>query len=169
MAKQVGHILIQGTIDGLTYYKMDGVYYVRKKSSLSRMKVLKSPRFERTRMHASQLAEASKIASAIYKEISKEKKSIDLFRSIVGKAKVLLASGKSKEKVLEELRPQKGEREGEKSKVKGERNEKREFYSEALFVNGDGRLVGIRSSIIVGEEHQQRRKKLRIYLKNNND
>ena len=86
MAKQVGHILIEGTLGDLTYYKMDGVYYDRKKSSLSRKKVLNSPRFERTRQHASQLAEASKIASAIYKQISKEKRSIDLFRSIVGKA-----------------------------------------------------------------------------------
>jgi hypothetical protein len=135
MAKQVGHIFIQGTLDDLTYYKMDGVYYVRKKSSLSRKKVLNSPRFERTRQHASQLAEASKIASAIYKEIPKEEKSIDLFRSIVGKAKVLLASGKSKEEVLAELRPQKGERESERSKVKGERE------GERLHVNNEGNLI----------------------------
>src|SRR5438270_2072735 len=101
MAKQVGHIFIEGTLDDLTYYKMDGVYYVRKKSSLSRKKVLKSPRFERTRMHASQLAEASRIASKLYREIPKDKRNIQLFRVIVGKAKVLLAEGKEKEEVIE--------------------------------------------------------------------
>ena len=54
-------------------------------------------------MHAGQLAEASKIASVVYRQIPKEERSIKLFRTIVGKAKVLLAAGKDKEVVLELL------------------------------------------------------------------
>ena len=157
MAKQSGHIFIQGTLDDITYYKMDGVYYVRMKSSLSREKVLKSPRFERTRQHASQLAEASKIASAVYKEIPKEERGIKLFRTIVGKAKVLLTSGMDKEAVLEvlltELRPQtnsivstdqeanRSDRKGFKQRSKGRKEAKRVEKSELLSVNKEGRLV----------------------------
>ena len=103
MARQAGTIFIEGTLDDLTFYKMDGVYYVRMKSSLSRKKVLNSPRFARTRMHANQLAEASRIASVVYRQIPKEERSIKLFRTIVGKAKLLLAEGEEKEVVLGSL------------------------------------------------------------------
>ena len=103
MAKQAGHIFITGTIDDVTYYKMFGTYYARMKSTLSRKKVLTSPRFERTRIHANQLAEASRIASELYRSIPKEKRNRQLFRSIVGEAKVLLATGKNKEAVSEIL------------------------------------------------------------------
>ena len=103
MAKQVGHIFITGTIHDVTYYKMCGTYYARRKSTLSRKKVLTSPRFALTRVHANQLADASKIASQLYRSIPKEKRNVKLFRSIVGQAKVLLAQGKEKEAVVELL------------------------------------------------------------------
>ena len=103
MARQLGHIFITGTIHDVTYYKMDGTYYARMKSSLSRKKVLTSPSFALTRMHANQLAEASKIASQLYRSIPKEKRNMPLFRSIVGKSKILLAEGKDKEVVIEIL------------------------------------------------------------------
>jgi len=76
------------------------------KSRLTRKRVLNSPKFVLTRMHANQLAEASRIASLIYRQIPKEKRSIKLFRSIVGKAKGLLAEGKEKEIVLDLLMQQ---------------------------------------------------------------
>ena len=104
MALQVGPRYIIGTLDDITYYKMFGIYYARMKSSLTRKKVLTSPRFARTRMHANQLAEASKIASQLYRSIPKEEKNRKFFRAIVGKAKVLLAQGKEKEIVIEILR-----------------------------------------------------------------
>ena len=111
MARQAGPIFIEGTLDDLTFYKMQGEYYVRMKSRLTRKRVLESPRFALTRIHAIQLAEASRIASLIYRQIPKEEKSIKLFRTIVGKAKVMLSEGKEKEEVLNllltELFPQK--------------------------------------------------------------
>lgn len=137
MAKQSGLILITGTIDDLTFYKMYGTYYVRMKSSLSREKVLKSPRFERTRVHANQLAEASRIASQLYKAIPKEKRNRALFRSIVGQAKVLLAEGKDKEQVMElllsELNPP------VKTTVPKQNSETKP--KEKIYVNKAGKLV----------------------------
>ena len=103
MARQLGPIYIKGTLDDLTFYQMDGEHYVRMKSRLSKKKVLTCPRFALTRMHANQLAEASRIASVIYKQIPKEERNIKLFRSIVGKAKVLLWTGKKREEVQREL------------------------------------------------------------------
>jgi hypothetical protein len=91
------------TLDDLTFYKMQGEYFVRMKSRLTRKRVLESPRFALTRMHANQLAEASRIASLIYSQIPKEVKSIKLFRSIVGKAKILLVEGKDREQILRHL------------------------------------------------------------------
>jgi hypothetical protein len=42
MAKQAGDIFITGTIDDLCFYKMDGAYYVRLKSSLTGKKFWKN-------------------------------------------------------------------------------------------------------------------------------
>jgi hypothetical protein len=167
MARQAGNHFIEGTLDDLTFYKMDGVYYVRMKSSLTRKKVLKSPRFALTRMHAGQLGEASRIASVIYKGIPREERNIRLFRSIVGKAKVMLGKGKEKEVVLESLCFEYRTRNKEQGisneevmfnvqlsmlniqverKVKGEtivRGEKGVERSGLLLVNERGRLVEV--------------------------
>ena len=137
MARQSGHIFITGTLDDVTYYKMYGIYYARMKSSLSRKKVLTSARFERTRQHASQLADASRIASSVYRQIPKEQRNIKLFRAIVGEAKVLLAVGQDKEVVLElllaELHPQ------SKSFVPKQRIKRKKELR--LYVNKEGKLV----------------------------
>ncbi|TAN15269.1 MAG: hypothetical protein EPN37_09945 [Chitinophagaceae bacterium] len=71
MPKQCGPIRITGTIDNVCFYKMDGVYYARMKSSLTRKRVLKNAAFRLTRAHAATLGEASKIASRVYRLISK--------------------------------------------------------------------------------------------------
>ena len=137
MARQIGHIFITGTIHDVTYYKMFGTYYARMKSSLSRKKVLTSPRFARTRMHANQLADASRIASQLYRNIPKEKRNMSMFRSIVGKAKVLFAQGKDKEEAMELLKndlfPQ--ERKLAPKPFKRKKPEERAYVSKA------GRLI----------------------------
>ena len=137
MAKQAGHIFITGTIHDVTYYKMFGTYYARRKSSLSKKKVLTSPRFALTRLHANQLADASKIASQLYRICPKEKRNISLFRSFVGKTKVLLAQGKEKEAVIEllmnEFFPQE-----KKVAAKPTKKKKKE---ERAYVTKAGRLV----------------------------
>ena len=154
MAKQSGHIFITGTIHDVTYYKMYDTYYARMKSSLSRKKVLESPRFARTRMHAGQLADASRIASQLYRSIPKEKRNRPMFRAFVGKAKVLLAEGNSKEVVLEmllnELHPQ--------PKVSVTKQIKKK-KTERAYVSKAGRLIWKAStnSLITRFSHRQLR------------
>ena len=137
MARQSGNILITGTFNDITFYKMYETYYARMKSSLSRKKVLTSPRFARTRMHACQLADASRIASQLYRSIPKEKRNMQLFRAFVGKAKVLLAEGKDKEVVIEllfnEIHP--------KPKASVPKQIKKKKKEEKSYVTKAGRLI----------------------------
>jgi hypothetical protein len=100
MAKQAGDIFIEGTIDDLSFYKMDGKYYVRMKSSLTGKKFWKHKAFEGSRKSAELLGRASKIASSFYRSYPKEKKHKGLFNEIVGKAKLWFKDGKDEEEVM---------------------------------------------------------------------
>lgn len=100
MANQTGTFHITGCIDNLCFYKMNGKYYVRMKSSLTGKRVKKDPRFKRTMQYAGLLANASKIASALYKELPKEEKGITVYRMLTGKAMKLLQQGKSSDEIL---------------------------------------------------------------------
>ncbi|NII28108.1 hypothetical protein HB364_23700 [Pseudoflavitalea sp. X16] len=93
MAKQLGPIFLECTFDDLTFYKMDGKYYARKKSRLTREKVLKHPAFENTRFYAGQLACASQIASSIYKELPLYWRQFWMYRSFTGEALTMLNTG----------------------------------------------------------------------------
>lgn len=100
MATQAGTFHITGCIDNLCFYKMDGKYYVRMKSSLTGKRVKKDPRFKRTMQYAGLLANASKIASALYKALPKESKGIAVYRMITGKAMKLLQEGKNADEIV---------------------------------------------------------------------
>ncbi|MFL5787567.1 MAG: hypothetical protein ACJ748_05910 [Flavisolibacter sp.] len=91
---------LEGTIGDITYYKMDGIFYARKKSTLSREKVLNSPEFKSTRIHAMQLAEASKMASEVYQAMQKEKRKAFMYRKLTGIAKKALDLGYAKEEII---------------------------------------------------------------------
>lgn len=105
MAKQCG-FYITGTLGEICFYQMGGKYYARKKSSLTRERVMKSPAFRRTREHAATLAEASRIASKVYRLVRGEDKAYTLYREMTGKAICLLREGKSKEAVFQCLSSQ---------------------------------------------------------------
>jgi hypothetical protein len=49
MAKSNGIVKIEGTIEDLTFYKKDGVNYVRKKGGIPKDRISNDPKFERTR------------------------------------------------------------------------------------------------------------------------
>ena len=100
MAKQAGTYHITGCKGNLCFYKMDGKYYVRMKSSLTGKRVKKSPAFKRTMQYAALLADASKIASALYKTLPTDSKGIEVFRMLSGKAMKLLQNGKDEVKNL---------------------------------------------------------------------
>lgn len=104
MARQKGHFFIQGTIGNFTYYELNGKYYVKKKSSVCKERLLKSPEYKNTRKNMSLFGEAARIASEYYKEIDEKKKHSKLFGTLVAKVKALLVSGKNREEVLEILR-----------------------------------------------------------------
>lgn len=97
MAKQLGPFKLRECYDNVCFYKMDGQYYARAKSSLDRKRVKKDPAFWETRWHANLLARSSKIASAIYRTLPKEK---GLFRKLTGQAMRLLKENKTTEEVF---------------------------------------------------------------------
>ena len=105
MAKVVEGFLL-GTHYDLTFYLMNGKLYVRMKSSLSRKKVKYSPRFVRTMQSAEELRRASRLASRIYWELSKEqkKKVFVLYKKMTGVAKLAFKYGKSEAEAEREVR-----------------------------------------------------------------
>lgn len=103
MPKQIGPIFLECTWDDLAFYKMDGNYYVRKKSRLSREKVLTHPNFKMTRHYASLMACASKIASAIYSDLPIHWRQFWMFRSFTGEALAMLNEGASPQDVYDDL------------------------------------------------------------------
>lgn len=96
MAKQIGPYSITGTVDNLCFYKMEGKFYVRSKSSLSGKRVKKDPVFKQTMFYAGLLSAASTIASGIYKQILADDKVKGLYRRITGEAMQLLKAGNNK-------------------------------------------------------------------------
>ena len=96
MAKVTEGFLL-GTYEGLTFYLLHGKLCVRRKSTLSRQRVKFSPRFKRTRQSADELGRASKMASRVYRELTREQKQMvyALFKKMTGVAKIALKWGKS--------------------------------------------------------------------------
>ncbi|WP_276481736.1 hypothetical protein [Paraflavitalea pollutisoli] len=91
MAKQIaGLCFLEGTIDDLTFYKMDGQYYCRTKSCLTSERVKTSPRFRLTMMSARRMARASRIGAAIYKALPPRWRQFWMYRSFTGEAFTLL-------------------------------------------------------------------------------
>ncbi|HZI01361.1 MAG TPA: hypothetical protein VEX63_09440 [Flavisolibacter sp.] len=81
MAKQSGPIQITGTIDALAFYKMDGRYYVRTKSSLTRKRVLRDTAFKSSLQRTELFGIAANLASSLYKQLTKSQKG----KGVIGK------------------------------------------------------------------------------------
>lgn len=85
MAKQIGLLTVTGTVDAVCFYRLEGLYYARGKSSLTGERVKRDPVFAGTMRHAKRMANASKIASAIYREtVPLRERSREKFREVVG-------------------------------------------------------------------------------------
>jgi hypothetical protein len=113
MAKVCGPVKFTGCIDHLCFYKMEGEYYVRMKSSLTGKRVKKDPRFKLTMIYAGILAKASKLASVIYKEYPDEMKGKGVFKQLVGAVMQLLKAGRPEEEIRFVLSPMAGVEEEE--------------------------------------------------------
>jgi hypothetical protein len=101
MAKQTGEIKIVGTIDGICFYKMDGLFYAKQKSSLDRKRFFTDKAFEGSRKSSAHLAQASPLAARLYHMLPLEKKGRDVYRSIVGKVKQMLKEEQSATSITE--------------------------------------------------------------------
>jgi hypothetical protein len=99
MARMVKGIFFSGSMSNITFYEMDGIRYARKKSSLTRKRVLKDKKFEKTRQYASNFALASATASPVYRALPFTAQGRLLFRILTGEAASLLYEGKDQQKV----------------------------------------------------------------------
>ncbi len=79
MAYQCGTIRFTGTIHGATYYKMNGEFHVRSKSSLTSKKFWKHSAFEGSRRSCKRFAQGNKLASKVYRSLPKERRLYSLF------------------------------------------------------------------------------------------
>ena len=103
MAEYVAPFIIERTIRNLTFYRMEGKKYVRKKSSLTRRKVLYAPCFKNTRHFAGLMGQASKIGSLLYNALPVYWRQSWMYRSFTGEAFRMLKKGKKHQQIHEDL------------------------------------------------------------------
>lgn len=104
MAEQTGMIRMKGTVAGVCFFKLNGKYYARKKSSLSSKRVKKDPSFHETMKYAGLFAKASVIGSTVYQLLQKEKRGRKVYQQLTGKAMKLLKEGLSEKEVMSILK-----------------------------------------------------------------
>ncbi|GAA3788784.1 hypothetical protein GCM10022271_21660 [Corallibacter vietnamensis] len=64
MAKNNSFIKLDGTLDGLTFYRQNGESFVKTQSKISKNRIMKDPSFKRTRENMIEFAGASKAGKA---------------------------------------------------------------------------------------------------------
>ena len=103
MMKVTAPFLVARTMDCLTFYMMDGVNYARKKSSLTRKQVLKSPNFRKTRLYAGLMSQASKIGSVIYQALPPDWRQGWMYRAFTGEAMQMLKEERTVEETTRSM------------------------------------------------------------------
>lgn len=68
MARQTGILPLTGTIGGITFYRMQGAYYARSKSSLDKKRIYRDKAFTRTLQNARWFGKAVEIAREVYRQ-----------------------------------------------------------------------------------------------------
>lgn len=64
MARNYSFVKLEGTLDDVTFYQKDGVNIVKKKSRVSRDRILNDPSYKRTRENMSEFSGAAKVGKA---------------------------------------------------------------------------------------------------------
>jgi hypothetical protein len=103
MAEVFAPFVINRTIRNLTFYCMEGRNFVRKKSSLTRRKVLYSPQFKNTRHFAGLMAQASKIGSLVFNALPEYWRQGWMYRAFTGEAFTMLKAGKKEQEIQQVL------------------------------------------------------------------
>lgn len=106
MAKQLGNNPIQGKLGNLCGYLLNGKPVLRRITSVDKKRMKRDPRFKRTLEFASQFGRASKIGSAVYRLLPKDRKKHSLYKTITGKAMTLLNQGKDHATIVKLLKQQ---------------------------------------------------------------
>ncbi len=102
MAINKGDKLI-GTYDVITGYLSGGKNVIRARTSLSNERVKDDPAFEGFRKSGDRMKRSSKIASALYSKIPKERKRFSLYRQLTGEAFKMLKRGDGEMDIVEKL------------------------------------------------------------------
>jgi hypothetical protein len=100
MAKQVGEIKIVGTFADITFYKMEGEYYARKKSGLRGERVKRAAAFKRTMQSAHRLGRGSQLASRVYRGLPRAEQVYAVYKELKRLAVLALKEGVSEAAVL---------------------------------------------------------------------
>lgn len=103
MAKQAEGFLV-GTYDDITFYKMEGQYYARRKSSLTGKKFWKHKAFEGSRRSCGRFGRGNQLASLVYNEIAEGQRQYELYCRMKREAIAMLKAGKAEEEVIASLR-----------------------------------------------------------------
>ena len=124
MAKQTGAIIIEGTIDDITFYKMDGKGYARSKSSLKGARVKQDPRFRRTMQSAHRFGRGNQLASKVYRSLPREEQVYGLFQELKRIAVLALKEGKMEAAVVELLQQHLGRQQKQPTVICSERKDR---------------------------------------------
>ena len=92
-------IKLSGTLGDLTFYGSNGKYYVKNKSSINAKRIKTDPSFRAFRERSTQFAEATKIASSIYRTFPKGKKKHGVFPKLCAKVYKHLLTGKTESEI----------------------------------------------------------------------
>ncbi len=109
MARQIGPIKVSGTLDDLTFYKMDGEYLARKKTSLNKKRVMKDAAFENSRKAMVEFGVVSKFCARLYRQLPKQYRGKGIQQRMTGKARNLFLEGYDENTVAELLLKEFGE------------------------------------------------------------
>ena len=103
MARQEGIIRLTGTVGSVTYYKMNGEYHARLKSSLTGKKFWKHKAFEASRRSCRRFALGNHLASQVYRQLPPEKRLYSIFCQLKTAAIHYIRLGYSSEQTNERL------------------------------------------------------------------
>lgn len=95
---------LTGTVGTLCFYRREGIYYVRRKSSLTGRRVKSDPAFGETMRYAALLGKAAGIASGIYKTLTAVQKPEWPYRKLTGQVMQLLRQGTDESTIIELLK-----------------------------------------------------------------
>jgi len=105
MAKQTGPILFEGTISNITGYQLNGKYFLKQKSAISKRRFKRDPRLANTRRNAAWFGQAVEYAKRVYYELSIDQRDQrKVWYPLRNRAQQLVRKGMGADEILRLLR-----------------------------------------------------------------